>query len=170
MVGVSEGLDLTNLNEITPDEVNANLMRVWSWRGPLYEMYANSLMLDYAPDFAKLHRWGSDLFGRPSRPNILTLSMQNIHSYMMLGWETGILNEFITLRRNGMPLAQLMELVMFSQLYAGMRGLGHVYRAVGDMLPVFAEPTISPEFPEGWSADPDAFKCGLDFSTREMTA
>ena len=26
---------------------------------------ANSLMLDYAPDFAKLHRWGSDFFGRP---------------------------------------------------------------------------------------------------------
>src|SRR4051812_13332083 len=132
-------------------------------------MYANSLMLDYAPDFAKLHRWGSDLFGRPSHVNIITLSMQNIHSYMMFGWETGILNEFHTLRRNGMPLSQLMELVMFSQLYAGMRGLGHVYRAVGDLLPVFAEPTVPVVFPDGWSADPDAFKCGLDFSTRVMT-
>src|SRR5262249_6580330 len=170
MVGVSEGLDLGNLNEISPEEVNNHLMRVWSWRGPLYELYANSLMLDYAPDFAKLHRWGSDLFGRPSRPNIITLSMQNIHSYMMFGWETGILNEFITLRRNGMPVEQVMELVMFSQLYAGMRGLGHVYRAVGDMLPVFGAPPTTVEFPDGWAADPEAFKAGLDFSTREMTA
>jgi len=169
VLNVSEGLDLSNLNETTPDEVNANLIRVWSWRGPLYELYANSLMLDYAPDFAKLHRWGSDLFGRPSHVNIITLSMQNIFSYMMTGWETGILNEFITLRRNGMPLQQLMELVMFSQLYAGMRGLGHVYRAVGDLLPVFGEPPVAVEFPEGWAADPDAFKCGLDFSTRDMT-
>jgi hypothetical protein len=169
MVGVSEGLDLSNLGETSPEEVNANLIKVWSWRGPLYELYANSLMLDYAPDFAKLHRWGSDLFGRPRQENILTLSMQNIHSYMMFGWETGILNEFHTLRRNGMPLNQLMELVMFSQLYAGMRGLGHVYRAVGDLLPVFDEPPVQPVFPEGWAADPDAFKCGLDFSTREMT-
>jgi hypothetical protein len=169
MPDVHEGLDLSNLEAITPEEVNANLARVWSWRGPLYEMYANSLMLDYAPDFAKLHRWGSDLFGRPLLANVLTLSMQNIHSYMMFGWETGILNEFHTLRRNGMPLHQLMELVMFSQLYAGMRGLGHVYRAVGDLLPVFAEPTVTPQFPEGWAADPDAFKAGLDFSTREMT-
>ena len=168
-VGVSEGLDLSNLDQISPEEVNANLARVWSWRGPLYEMYANSLMLDYAPAFAKLHRWGSDLYGRPSHVNIITLSMQNIHSYMMYGWETGILNEFITLRRNGMPLSQLMELVMFSQLYAGMRGLGHVYRAVGDLLPVFGEPPVAVEFPEGWAADPEAFKCGLDFSTREMT-
>ncbi len=169
-VGLSEGLDLSNLGEISQDEINANLARVWSWRGPLYEMYANSPMLDYAPDFAKLHRWGSDLFGRPRLENIITLSIQNIHSYMMFGWETGILNEFHTLRRNGMSRAQLMELVMFSQLYAGMRGLGHVYRAVGDLLPVFGEPPGDPAtFPEGWAADPAAFKCGLDFSTREMT-
>ena len=65
MVGISEGLDLSNLNQTTPEEINANLISVWGWRGPLYEMYANSLMLDYAPDFAKLHRWGSDMFGRP---------------------------------------------------------------------------------------------------------
>ncbi len=169
MPGISEGLDLSNLAETTPEEVNANLIRVWGWRGPLYELYANSLMLDYAPDFAKLHRWGSDLFGRPSQANIITLSMQNIHSYMMLGWETGILNEFHTLRRNGMPLHQIMELVMFSQLYAGMRGLGHVYRAVGDLLPVFSDPSVQVVFPDGWSADPAAFKCDLDLSTRQMT-
>jgi hypothetical protein len=170
MVGVSEGLDLSNLNEISQEEVNAHLIGVWGWRGPLYELYANSLMLDFAPDFAKLHRWGSDLFGRPSLVNIILLSSQNIHSYMMLGWETGILNEFHTLRRNGMPKGQIMELVMFSQLYAGMRGLGHVYRAVGDLLPVFAEPPAeAAPFPDGWAADPDAFKCGLDFSTRELT-
>lgn len=170
MVGVSEGLDLANLEQISQEEINANLMRVWSWRGPLYELYANSLMLDYAPDFAKLHRWGSDLFGRPTAENIITLSMQNIHSYMMFAWETGILNEFLTLRRNGMPLKQIMELVMFSQLYAGMRGLGHVYRAVGDLLPVFGEAPMTATFPEGWAADPAAFKAGLDFSTREMAA
>lgn len=169
MVGNSEGLDLSNLDAITPDEVNANLAKVWSWRGPLYEMYANSLMLDYAPAFAKLHRWGSDFFGRPALENVITLSSQNIHSYMMMGWETGILNEFHTLRRNGMTKAQIMELVMFSQLYAGMRGLGHVYRAVGDLLPVWQDPTEPAPFPEGWAPDPEAFKSGLDLSTRTLT-
>jgi hypothetical protein len=169
MVGMSEGLDLTNLDQMNTDEVNANLVRVWGWRGPLYELYANSLMLDYAPDFAKLHRWGSDFFGRPSLVNIVTLSSQNILSYMMLGWETGILNEFHTLRRNGMTRAQLMELVMFSQLYAGMRGLGHAYRAVGDLLALWQDPEQPGPFPEGWAADPDAFKCGLDLTTRTLT-
>jgi hypothetical protein len=167
----SEGLDLAHIDQMTTEEKNAHLSHVWSWRGPLYEMYANSLMFDYAPDLAKLHRWGSDFFGRPSHVNIILLSSQNIHSYMMLGWETGILNEFNTLRRNGMSKEQIMELVMFSQLYAGMRGLGHVYRAVGDYLPAFAAPDepLAP-YPEGWGPDPQAFKSGLDLTTREVTA
>jgi hypothetical protein len=166
----SEGLDLSNLQATSEDEVNANLIAIWSWRGPLYEMSITSLMLDYAPDFAKLNRWGSNFFGRPSKVNIVLLSCQNIHSYMMFGWETGILNEFHTLRRNGMSKERIMELVMFSQLYAGMRGLGHVFRAVGEALPAFAPPEepLAP-FPPGWEPDPQAFSAGLDLSTPRLT-
>jgi hypothetical protein len=153
MAEVREGLDLTRIGEITPEEINANLISVWGWRGPLYEMYANSLMLDYAPDFAKLHRWASDMYGRPEVPNIIMLS----------------LNEFHTLRRNGMTRAQLMEAVMFTQLTAGMRGLGHVYHAIGNLLPIWGETEHEAPFPEGWTPDPDAFKCGLDLTTRHMT-
>jgi len=80
MIGLSEGLNLSDLGETTPDEINRNLMYVWSWRGPLYELSANSLMLDYAPDFAKLHRWGSDLFGRPDPQQVIVLGVQNLHS------------------------------------------------------------------------------------------
>lgn len=166
----SEGLDLSRLDETSSDEKNRNLVSVWGWRGPLYELYANSLMLDYAPDFAKLNRWGSDFFGRPNQTNIVLLSSQNIFSYIMLGWETGILNEFITLRRNGLAVEKTMELVMFTQLYAGMRGLGHVFRAVGDNLTSYGPPVEPPApFPEGWGADQEAFKSGLDLSTSEMT-
>lgn len=164
-----EGLDLSNLREMTQQEKDANLAKVWSWRGNLYEMYANSLMLDYAPELSKLHRWGSDFFGRPKPENVILLSSQNIHSYMMLGWETGIHNEFATLLRNGMSVEQTMELAMFSQLYAGMRGLGHVFRAVGETLPQYCKPPVPLPLPEGWAPEPEAFKSGLDFSTREMT-
>ena len=59
---------------------------------------------------------------------------------------------------------------MFSQTVAGMRGLGHVYRAVGDMLPVFGGVKDKPVFPEGWAPDNAAFKCGLDMSTKSMTS
>jgi hypothetical protein len=170
MAKFSEGLDLSQMDSITKEEIDSNLMHVYGWRGGTYEFGANALMLDYAPDFAKLHRAGSDLFGRPDPVNILLLGTQNIASYVMLGWETGIFNQFNTLRRNGLTKEEIMELVMFTQLYAGMRGLGHVYRAVGDVLPAFGPPTVAPTFAEGWAPDPQAFKSGLDLTTREMTA
>jgi hypothetical protein len=69
-----------------------------------------------------------------------------------------------------MTKARLMELVMFTQLTAGMRGLGHVYHAVGNLLPVWGDPTTPAPFPDGWAADTAAFKCGLDLSTRELTS
>jgi hypothetical protein len=169
-MAVSEGLDLNNIDETTTEEIDEALIHVWSWRGPLYEMYATSLQLDYAADFGKISRWASDIFGRPAGERAVILqSCQNIHSYMMLGWETGIRNEFETLWRNGMTREQLMELVMFSQMYAGMRGLGHVYHAVGDFLPMFGPPPMEALWPEGWAADADAFRCGLDLDTRELT-
>jgi hypothetical protein len=166
----SEGLDLNNVEETTAEEIDGNLAHIWSWRGPLYETYAMSLYLDYAPDFGKLSRWSGDVFGRLSGPrNVLLASSQNIHSYMMLGWETGIRNEFYVLWRNGMSREELMELVMFSQMYAGMRGLGHVYHAVGDFLRSMPPPPKEAPYPEGWAADNDAFRCGLDLSTRDLT-
>jgi hypothetical protein len=169
MQQISEGLDFSKPDEITPEEINASLMGVWKNRGPLYNLYAPSLMMDYAPDFAKRHRMLADLFGRPELQNIILLSIQNIHSYMVLNWETGIRNEFITLRNNGMPLNQLMELVMFTQPYAGIRGLGHVYHAVGDFLAVWGPPPMEVHWPEGWSADHEAFKAGIDMTTRSLT-
>jgi hypothetical protein len=159
MPDISEGLDLGDLDAMTPEEAEANLQHVWSWRGPTYQMTANSLMFDYAsPRFAKAHRWGADFYGRPDKVNIILQGIQNLASYMMLGWETGIANQFDLQRRNGLTKRQIMEVVMFTQLYAGMRGLGHVYRAVGDALPGMAEP-----------AAPGAFACGLDLSTRACT-
>jgi len=166
---ISEGLDLSSFDTMSPEEVSANLMHVYGWRGGTYELGANALMLDYAPEFAKLHRWGSDLFGRPDPVNIILLGIANQASYVMLGWETGILNQTISLRRNGMPKEQIMELVMFSQLYAGMRGLGHTFRAVGAVLPAIGDPPKPLVFPDSWAPDPDAIRCGLDLSTLEVT-
>lgn len=171
MTTKSEGLDLDRMDELSSEEAEQNLLHVWSWRGPMYELGANSLMLDYAkPRFTKAHRWGSDFYGRPDKVNIILLGIQNLASYMMLGWETGIFNQFNLQRRNGLSKHEIMEVVMFTQLYAGMRGLGHVYRAIGDMLPAFGEPTSRPApFPDNWNVDPEAFKSGLDLSTRAFT-
>ena len=170
------GLDLTNLDQTTDDEINAYLTTRWTGRGPLYDQYAMSLMLDYAPDFAKLHWWAAELYrSMPSDPDSYDPSLatpnsiQQLHSYMVLGWETGIRNQFRVLRRLGFTRPQMMEVVMFGRLVAGMRGLGHVYHAVGDVLPDYQDGHGNPIFPAGWAADPAAFRSGLDLSTPELT-
>jgi alkylhydroperoxidase/carboxymuconolactone decarboxylase family protein YurZ len=89
--------------------------------------------------------------------------------YILYGWETGIYNEFRHLQSRGLSKAQLMELVMFAQLQAGIRGLQHVYNAVGRYLPDWRDGPGSVPLPEGWAADPDAFRSGLDLSVRELT-
>jgi hypothetical protein len=175
MTNNSAGLNLANIDETTPEEIDAHLTSRWVGRGPLYDMYASSLMLDYAPDFAKLHWAAADAFRRlPSSetddPAVsIPNSLQQLYSYMMLGWETGIRNQFRVLHRWGFTRAQMMEVVMFGRLNAGMRGLGHVYHAIGDVLPDYQDGDGDVPFPEGWAADPPAFKSGLDLSTRKLT-
>jgi hypothetical protein len=170
MSWISEGLDLGNVAETSDEEITANLMHVWSWRGATYEFAVKSLMLDHAPEFSKLHRRAADLYGRPQHEHIIALAIQNLHSYILLGWETGILNEFVTLRRHGLAKEKVMELCIFAQIYAGIRGIGLVVRSVGDTYPAFAGPEEPlARFPTGWAPDPEAFKCGLDLSTPELT-
>ncbi len=177
MLGYSAGLNLSNIEETTQEEVDAHLATRWSSRGPLYDTYATSLMLDYAPDFLKVHWMGADVFrllpsklGQEDDPTAaIPNSLQQLHSYMMLGWQTGIQNEFHVLRRWGFTRRQMMEVAMFGRLSAGMRGLGNVYQAIGDLLPDFADGDGNVPWPAGWAADPDAFKSGLDMSTRDLT-
>jgi hypothetical protein len=157
-----------NLFELSEEEKNAYLTQAWSNRGPLYQFWCSALMADYNPAFLKLSA-GRYIYNDRSLPDLLLWSVNNLPSYVMIGWETGIHNEFWALWNFGMPKEQSMELVMFAQLYAGMRGLGHTYRAVGDFLPAWGPPPIAIEWPEGWEPDPDAFKSGLDLSTRELT-
>jgi hypothetical protein len=45
-----------------------------------------------------------------------------------------------------------------------------VFRAVGETLPAWGAPDeTAAVFPEGWAVDPDAFRAGLDLSTRHFT-
>ena len=107
-IGMSHGLNLDDLEHTSREEIDAHLLDAWSARQPLYTLYATSLMTDYAPKFAKLSRWGSDLYAGDAA-NVLMLAVQNMLSYMIQGWETGIRNTFHTLHRNGLTKAQIME-------------------------------------------------------------
>jgi hypothetical protein len=148
------------------------------WRGHFYQLTADLIMLEHRPDYAKAFYDAIPSFRNRLRETgeeesdaveLIAESLQHLPMYILYGWETGIYNEFRHLRFRGLSKAQLMELVMFAQLQAGMRGLQLVYNSVSRFLVDLPEPEQPPVFPKGWAADPDAFKAGLDLSTRDFT-
>jgi hypothetical protein len=177
--------DMAQLTGFGPDQLDEfvearrahglNVDRGW---GLMYQSTADSIMLDHRPDYARYFYEGLRTFRtrleqtgtESSNPVQLTItSFQHLPMYILYGWETGIYNEFRHLQSRGLSKAQLMELVMFAQLQAGMRGLQHVSNAVGRYLPDWSDGPGEVPLPQGWAADPDAFKAGLDFSSRALT-
>src|SRR5258708_8971537 len=147
-------------------------------RGHFYQLTADLVMLGHRVDYARatydtipafrnrLRETGED---DTDNAEIIAQSLQHLPMYILYGWETGIYNEFRHLRYRGLSKAQLMELVMFAQLHAGMRGLQLVYNSVSRLLVDLPDVAAPAAFPKGWAADPDAFKAGLDASTRGFT-
>jgi hypothetical protein len=148
------------------------------WRGHFYQLTADLIMLEHRPDYAKafydtipslrnrLRETGEE---DSDAVELIAESLQHLPMYILYGWETGIYNEFRHLRFRGLSKAQLMELVMFAQLQAGMRGLQLVYNGASRLLVDLPDAEGPALFPKGWAPDPDAFKAGLDLSVRELT-
>src|SRR5437868_10501834 len=134
-------------------------------------------MLVHRPDYAKRMYETTPSFRNRLRDTgeessdaveLIAESLQNLPMYILYGWETGIYNEFRHLRYRGLSKAQLMELVLFAQLQAGMRGLQLVYNGASRLLVDLPDPGETASFPKGWAPDPDAFKAGLDLSRRDL--
>jgi hypothetical protein len=174
--GIRNGLDLDNLEVTTDAEIDAFLADARKGRGPLdpgplYNMTANSLWLYTRPDFAKLHRRVIRGWETHGLDSIITASsFSNLHTYINQGWEIGIENCTRGLQQRGVTKAQVMETVMHAQLSAGIRGLECVYRALGVILGDYVQRAEPAVFPAGWAPDMQAFYCGLDPSTKELTA
>jgi hypothetical protein len=149
------------------------------YRGHFYQLTADLVMLEHRPDYAKAFYDTIPAFRNRLRETgeedsdaveLIAESLQHLPMYILYGWETGIYNEFRHLHFRGLTRAQLMELVMFAQLQAGMRGLQLVYNSVSRLLVDLPDAPEAAPFPKGWAPDPDAFKAGLDHATRELTA
>ena len=123
---------------------NKFFVRRGRWRGHFYQLTADLIMLEHRPDYARATYNAIPAFRNRLRETgeedsdaveLIAESLQHLPMYILYGWETGIYNEFRHLQSRGLSKAQLMELVLFAQLQAGIRGLQHVYNAVGKYLP-----------------------------------
>jgi hypothetical protein len=163
-------MDLENLSSTTNDEVNAELLRLLANRQALYDVSSELIMLDYRPEFTKLHRRGSRALGHDLKGASLLDSLGHLFVYIHMAWETGILNTVHSCRRQGVTRGQLLDVFMAGQLTGGPRGAENIYRAVWMMLRDYRDRPEPAEFPHGWAADDAAFQCGLDLSTTELTS
>jgi hypothetical protein len=119
----------------------------------------------------KLHHRLLPEFRRDLPEAVFMMSVGQLHTYIGLDWEIGITNEFKVMQDQGITKAQLMEIVMSAQVYAGIRGLEAVYRATWPFTKDFQDrPVATSPFPASWDYDLSHFKAGLDLSTRELTA
>ena len=185
MVNRFEAPDVTPYPGLTQDAIDQlvamrrqhGLNVGFGW-GHLYQLTADSIMVDNRPDYTKLFYDGLRAFpnrlidtGEELDPTVqVTItSFQHLPMYILYGWETGIYNEFRHLQSRGLSKAQLMELVMFAQIQAGIRGLQHTYNAVGKYLPDWRDGNGEVPLPKGWAPEPDAFKTGIDLTTRDLS-
>lgn len=173
--GIGGTFDLSNIDETSEEEIEGSLglyLRHIRDRGQFYGMNALSFMTYNRPDIAKLAFIGINgqpeaLVHHPSKP--VLENMRVCTQYIRMGWESGIYNEFRELQMRGLTKAQILEIVMFAQTNGGgIRSMGHVHNAVGKSMLDWQDGT-GLVLPEGWEADPDAFKSGLDLTTGHLT-
>ena len=168
--GMNRGLNLDDLEHTTQEEIDTYLSWARSNHVPLYLQTSHTVWLENRPDMMKLHHRLLPEFRRDLPEAVFMMSIGQLHTYIFLDWEIGITNEFKVMQTQGISKAQLMEIVMAAQVYAGIRGLEAVYRATWPFIRDYQDRPQPAKFPDGWAADTAAFKAGLDLSTRELTA
>jgi hypothetical protein len=87
-------------------------------------------------------------------------------SYAMSGYAVGIRYLVHMWQSMGFSKAQVLEGLAVAFLYNGPRGSETVAEALDGYE--WIEPAEPAVFFDGWAPDPDAFKTGMDFSTREV--
>jgi hypothetical protein len=87
--------------------------------------------------------------------------------YANQGFAFGVQYLLRTRQRLGLTKAQIEEGVAMAFLVCGPMGMDTIARALADFEWIVPEQPAT--YPEGWAADPDAFKCGLDYSKDELS-
>jgi len=168
--GIHRGLNLDDLDHTTQEEKDIYYNYARNNHVPLYLQTSHSVWLENRPDMMKLHHRLLPEFRRDLPEAVFMMSVGQLHTYINLDWEIGITNEFKVMQDQGTTKAQLMEIVMAAQIYAGIRGLEATYRATWPFIKDFQDrPVEKSPFPADWDYDLAPFKADLDLSTRDLT-
>lgn len=161
---VHRGLDLSRPTELTAEEADA-------FRGHYATQFGHSLdglnwWLDANPEVLKRYR----LYCSLSLPVVPAMTGNGtLTFYALQGYITGVRYVLHSWKARGVNRAQANEMLAMAFVHCGPRGMEAIAEAHKGI--VFDEAVDVPApIPDGWAADIDAFRSGMDFSTVETSA
>lgn len=95
-----------------------------------------------------------------------------LHSYVVAGYEPGVLYEVIGCHKTGISKQQMIDAIALAFVHAGPMGMNGIARGTDEYLDKWTKdlPFDGQVWPTGWNIDGRCFQSGLDFSKAGMTA
>lgn len=160
---VHRGLDLSDPTHLSPEEAKA-------FRDHYATQFGHSLngldwWLDQNPEVLKRYRLYCSLTLRvePAITGNGTLTFYAIRGYLK-----GVRYVLHSWKTRGVSKTEALEMLAMAFVHAGPRGMETIAEAAKGIE--FEEnPEKGSKFPEGWAADLEAFRSGLDFSTIDLS-
>jgi hypothetical protein len=160
---IHRGLDLSKPTEITPEEIAAFKSH---YAGQFGKADAGlDWWIDRNPEVLKRYRLYCSLTLRVE-PRLM--GNGTLGFYMLNGYAPGVRYCISSWQQQGASKAQILEIIAMAFVHAGPRGMRTLVEAL-DGYEMVENPEPAARFPEGWGADIEAFKSGLDFSTPLMS-
>jgi alkylhydroperoxidase/carboxymuconolactone decarboxylase family protein YurZ len=164
---IQDGLDVSRPDETTDAEIAAFRDEYRSTNKGLLDSF--EFWLEFRPDVLKRHKARTRHFRsaiEPDRPLVGILAA--LHQYAVSGFAEGIAYEIRLAQSLGATRADVLDTLSVAFIHSGHPGMYATAR-YADYLREYADPEPGAGYPDGWSHDPDAFRSGMDFSTREAT-
>ena len=163
---VVRGVDLNRTGSLSEEEVQASQEFYKKTLGTT--LIGLEFWNEHGPDQLRRYRRFVDVStpGRYERGQRKVDGFGFLPYYANHGFAFGVQYLLRTRQRLGLTKSQIEEGVAMAFLVCGPMGMDTIARALADFEWIVPEQPAN--YPEGWAADPGAFKCGLDYSRDEL--
>lgn len=163
-----DGLDLSRPDEITQAEIDAfhaEYERTGKGRLASFDFW-----IEFRPDVLKRHKARTPhYFGAEAKSYPLPLQLASLHRYTIERFDDGIGYEMRLSRSSGARKTDILDTLSIAWLSSGHAGMYAVSRVGTEYLRSYPEPEVEAKFPPAWRFDPDALKCGMDYSSSDAS-
>jgi hypothetical protein len=162
-----DGLDLSNLDTITADELAR--FRDYYERVKGGSLPAHEFLITHRPDALKRYRlMARELTDLDNEHHPLCHTLSHLHMYTIFAFDFGIRYETRQAWAGGARKTDITDTFALANLFAGPRGLAAVANAASQFLADWQEPDNPDRFPLHWHVDRDVLRSGIDFSSQDM--